>query len=393
MQLGFIGLGAMGGGMASNLLNKGYKLVGYDSYRPLVEKYEPQGLIPAKSCQEAAEKADFLILMVINAQQVDSILFNEKVAEIMKPNSTILISSTVPPDYIRDMETRLTSVRSDIKLIDCPVSGGALRAAKGTLSIFSSGSDDALKGASEVLNAMSDPLYTIPGGIGMGSIAKMCHQHHASVNIVTASEAMSVAAAAGLDTKLVYDSVCQSLGYTWMFSNRVPRMFENNYKNLVLSANSIITKDAKIVTSYAQLVDVPVILQGMSLQLYLKALNEGLAKEDDAGLVKLYLSEEKVESIKVLANSGSKTGKSDITIQSIIDLLVGINVASAYECFAYAAKVGLDSELLVNIISEGAGNTSVFKSTKQDFDKFPKLNQFPGGKDIRQKLVSKIMVR
>jgi 3-hydroxyisobutyrate dehydrogenase len=388
MQIGFIGLGAMGGGMASNLLEKNFSLIGYDVYQPSVARLLPKGLIPSNSPQEVAEKADFLIIMVVNASQVDTLLFNEQVVQSLRPSKTILLCSTVPPDYIRDLEARINKLRPDIKLIDSPVSGGTIRAANGTLSIFSSGEDVVLREASTILNAMADPLYHIPGGIGMGSIAKMCHQHHAAVNIITTSGAMALATAAGLNTKKVFEAVCDSSGYSWMFANRVPHMFEDNYKDVVHSATSVITKDAKIVTNYAKTVNAPVLLAGMAEQLYTKAINDGMTQEDDAGLVRLFLSKNTEGTVKLLADSETVVGKAEVTIESIVDLLTGVHVASAYECLSYASKVGLEYELLADIIKKGAGNTAVFKSTKENLEQVFQLRRLPQAEQIREKLVS-----
>jgi len=100
--------------------------------------------------------------------------------------------STVAPAYFSDRE----SGREEIRLIDSPISGGATRAANGSLSIFSSGEDSHLAGAHPVLESLSAKLYTIPGGLGMGSAAKLIPQ----IFIAMASEAMGLAAAAELDT-------------------------------------------------------------------------------------------------------------------------------------------------------------------------------------------------
>ncbi|WP_447387106.1 NAD(P)-binding domain-containing protein, partial [Streptococcus pseudopneumoniae] len=83
------------------------------------------------------------------------------------------------------------------------MSGGASGAAAGTLSIFSSGPVEGLSKAHPVLDSLSSRLYRIPGGIGFGSKAKMCHQVLPEVEIALANEAMALAARAGLNTKEV----------------------------------------------------------------------------------------------------------------------------------------------------------------------------------------------
>jgi len=284
-QIGFCGLGAMGGGMARNLAKEGFSVTGYDLYKPLISKLVEVGGKEASSPAEAAKDADFLILMVVNSAQADSVLFEPVTGAVqgLRPNTTIILCSTTAPKYLKDLRAHLDGPagRPDLKLLDCPVSGGSIRAANGTLSIFSAGPDTDLDNASAVLNAMANPLYRIPGGISMGSVAKMCHQHQAAVNIITASEAMGLAAAAGLNTKAAYDAIIASKGRSWMFENRGPHMLASDWLT-VHSAVSIIVKDCKIVTEHATSVDFPLALANTAQQLYIASIHAGQAKMDDA---------------------------------------------------------------------------------------------------------------
>lgn len=134
--------------------------------------------------------------------------------------------------------------REDIFFIDCPVSGGAKRAAEGTLSIMAGGSDAAIEKGRDFLAQMSDTkkLYIVQGGIGAGSNMKMVHQVLAGIHILAASEAMGLAARLGLDAQKVRDMIVKSEGWSWMYENRVPRMLVEDYVPGV-SALTIIIKD------------------------------------------------------------------------------------------------------------------------------------------------------
>lgn len=135
--------------------------------------------------------------------------------------------------------------RSDIYFVDAPVSGGAKRAADGTLSIMAGGSDSALQIARPLLQTLSDSnkLYLVPGGVGAGSNMKMMHQVLAAIHVVGASEAMGLAAHLGLDARETAGKVLESGAWTWMFENRFPRMVEEDW-NPGASALTIILKDA-----------------------------------------------------------------------------------------------------------------------------------------------------
>lgn len=165
---------------------------------------------------------------------------------IALPNgATLLLCSTVPSSYAQSVARQLESVgRSDIYLIDSPVSGGAKRAADGTLSIMAGGSDTALSKGHFLLQEMSDTnkLYLVPGGIGAGSNMKMVHQVLAGIHILGATEAMGLAARLGLDARETGEAIRKSEAWTWMHENRLTRMLEEDW-NPGASALTIILKD------------------------------------------------------------------------------------------------------------------------------------------------------
>jgi len=377
--------------MARNLAKKGFPITGYDLYQPLVEKLVEAGGKAASSPAIAAQNADFLILMVVNSQQADSVLFDPEIGALpsLRRDATIIICSTTAPQYQKDLRAHLNDAgRPDLRLLDCPVSGGSIRAANGTLSIFSSGPDEDLDNAKVVLEAMSDPLYRIPGGISMGSIAKMCHQHQAALTIILASEAMGLAAAAGLNTKEVFEAVISSKGRTWMFENRVPHMLANDWLT-VHSAVSIILKDCRIVTAHADSVGFPLPLENIAQQLYISGTYAGYTREDDAGLVRLYLPSDKQDAVGKLAMQPSATiGKGGINIDTIVDLMAGVCLASARECMEFAKHVGMDLELLSDIIIRGAGASSMFETAVPSMLKHESfsLKVVDGVGDVRDRL-------
>lgn len=231
-RVGFCGLGAMGAGMAKHLLKNGFEVRGFDVYAPLVDKLVDAGAKPASSPAQAAADAEVLLIMVTSHAQVTTVLFQTEIGAVfsLPTNAVIILSSTVPPHFCGEVQAKLDNEykRPDIYLLDCPVSGGTRRAASGELSIFSSGPEEGLKIAHPVLDALSSILYKIPGGIGYGSKAKMCHQVLPEVEIALAAEAMALAARAGLNTQEVFDAVQASGGSSWINGDRIPHMLEGD---------------------------------------------------------------------------------------------------------------------------------------------------------------------
>lgn len=137
-NIGFIGLGAMGHGMAASLLRAGYCVKGFDVYEPAIDRFllNEGKAERAASAAEAFKGAKIVFLMVQNASQVDTLLFgNDKAVESLSEGAVIILSSTVSPSFVKSLENRLAGLKKDISLIDAPVSGGVIRAANGTLTV------------------------------------------------------------------------------------------------------------------------------------------------------------------------------------------------------------------------------------------------------------------
>lgn len=157
-------------------------------------------------------------------------------------SATILICSTVSPEFHETLQSRVTeSGRPDVKVIDCPVSGGTARAADGTLTIFASGEAGAIQRARGLLGDMSEKLYVIPGGAGAASKVKMVNQLLVGTHIAAAAEAMALATKAGLNTREVYNIITSAAGNSWAFENRVPHMLDGDWT--LHSALDIFVKD------------------------------------------------------------------------------------------------------------------------------------------------------
>ncbi|KAK1996521.1 hypothetical protein LX36DRAFT_658492 [Colletotrichum falcatum] len=290
-RVGFIGLGAMGFGMASNLSKKpSYRVLGHDVYQPSADKFAAQGGSVGPSPRDVAGTSDILVCMAVNAEQIDDILFNHETGALqtLPENATVLICSTVPPTYHESLSPRIEATgRNDVLVVDSPVSGGTKRAAQGTLSIFASGAPEALQRADRVLRDMSEKLYIIPGGPGAGSKIKMVNQLLVGTHIAAASEAMGLAAKAGLNTREVYDIITNAAGNSWAFENRVPHMLDGDWTPL--SALNIFVKDMGIVVSTARTLQFPAPLASVAEQLYISGAAQGYGAEDDSGLVRIFL--------------------------------------------------------------------------------------------------------
>jgi len=392
-KLAFAGLGAMGYGMASNLMKSGFHVIGYDVYQPTLERLVAEGVGSAISPKGAAKDVEFFVCMVANSVQATPLLFDPELGAVtaVPQDATILMCSTVAPAYIDEISRRLKNVgRPDIRLIDSPVSGGAGRAADGTLSIFSSGTDADLANAHAILECMSGKLYKVPGGLGGGSKAKLIHQIFAGVNIAMASEAMGLAAAAGLNTQKAFEELKQSEGNSWMFSNRVPHMLDPTLPPY--SAITIIAKDVGIITSTSRAFKFPLPLVSTSEQLYMTGISAGWGKEDDCVLARLYLPGQP-DLVTQQARSFESPQISAVTISDIKNLMIGVHLAAMSEAMSFCEHLGIDSNLMFDIVSNAAGASAIFLKAFEPMRHGNwSLRAAPEVNEIRDGLVSLIHV-
>ena len=283
--IGFIGLGAMGGGMVDNLLAAGFDVIGFDLREEALARLKERGGRRASSPAEAASEAGLLILMVVNDAQVETALFDDDGAlSTLREGATVVMCSTVPAAFARRLGNRLAE--RGFELLDAPVSGGAVGAETGQLTVMASGSARAFDAAEAVLDACSKRVFRLGNEVGIGSSVKAVNQLMAGVNLVTACEGMAFGVAQGADPNLLFEIIKDAAGGSWMFGDRVPHMLADDYTPK--SAVNIWAKDLGLVLDSARSMDMPVPMTAAAHQVVMMAVANGFGKIDDAAFVKVY---------------------------------------------------------------------------------------------------------
>ncbi len=283
--IGFIGLGAMGMGIASRLLSRGHPVTAHDVRPEARDAWLGLGGRWAETPAEAARGARALILMVVNSEQVEEVLFGANGAlEALDAGAPVIVHSTVSASFSRALGARLAAAGHP--LLDAPVSGGVVAARNGTLSVMASGSGAAFDASDAILASTASKVFRLGSEPGMGSAVKTVNQLLAGAHIALAAEALAFGAKSGIDTQVLYDVISNSAGNSWMFTNRVPHMLAGDYRPL--SAVSIFVKDLGIVLETASEMGFPAPLAALAHQLFITAAASGHAHEDDAAVVKVY---------------------------------------------------------------------------------------------------------
>jgi putative dehydrogenase len=284
-QIGLIGLGAMGLGMAKSLRRAGYNLHVCDVRRDVAEAFAREGGTACNSPSEIAETCEFVISVVVNAAQTEAVLFGESgAAESMKAGSVFVMCSTVDPAYSIALEKRLAE--KGILYLDAPISGGSAKAAKGEITMMTAGHPDAYIKVGGALEAMSAKVYRLGPAAGNGSKVKIINQLLAGVHLAAAAEAMALGLRQGLDPATLYDVITHSAGNSWMFENRMPHVLAADYTPL--SAVDIIVKDLGLVLDTGRAGNFPLPLASTAHQMFLQAASSGLGREDDSAVIKIF---------------------------------------------------------------------------------------------------------
>jgi L-threonate 2-dehydrogenase len=282
--LAFIGLGAMGRPMARNLIIKGNTVRGFDLNPASLSELASHGGIPCQTAAIAADGADALLLMVVNAAQAEQVLFADGAAKVLGAGKLVILMATCPPDKVQAIGEKLAAMGID--LLDAPVSGGVVGAEKATLTIMAGGPKTTFDRAKPILDTLGDKVRHVGLKLGDGAAMKTVNQLLCGVHIAAAAECIALAEKLGLDGKTVIDILSQSAAGSWMLTNRGPRMLEDNPP--VTSAVDIFVKDLGIVLDAGEAAKVGLPLSALARQMFLQASGKGLGREDDSQIVQVY---------------------------------------------------------------------------------------------------------
>ena len=227
MKIAFIGLGSMGAPMAANLLASDFELTVHNRTRAKEEPLAEAGARRAADPRAAAE-ADVVITMVKADADVEEVLFGpDGVVAGARPGTLVVDMSTIAPTSARSFAERLS--KSDIHMLDAPVSGGTEGAEKGTLSIFVGGDEGQLDRARPVLDALGSTV-THFGPSGSGQLAKAVNQIIVGGTFLAVAEGLAFALEAGLaDGDKLISALSAGAASSWGLENRGRRIVKGEY--------------------------------------------------------------------------------------------------------------------------------------------------------------------
>ncbi|MDQ0860643.1 2-hydroxy-3-oxopropionate reductase [Bacillus sp. V2I10] len=291
-NIGFIGLGIMGKPMALNLLSKGYSVTVNDINKDAVQALVQSGATSAESPKKMSESCEIIITMLPASQHVQQVVLGENGVLSGANSGTVIIDmSSISPVISKELAE--AAAEKGVEMLDAPVSGGEPKAIDGTLAIMAGGKEEIFEKVKDVLYAMGSEV-TLVGGNGSGTTAKLANQVIVNLNIAAMSEALVLAAKAGIDVERMYQAIRGGLAGSAVLDAKVPLILKRNFA--AGGRIDINLKDMTNVMETAHQIGVPMPLSSQLLEIFHTLKVDGKAAEDHGGIVQYF---EKLANVEV----------------------------------------------------------------------------------------------
>ena len=281
--VGIVGVGNMGGGMALNLLDRGWEVHICDLDGVKTEALKEKGAIVHIEPAQLAINSIVTIVCVVDVVQSHEVLFGARgVVSTLPPGRTVMVCPTLAP---QDVEGFAQSLQPRaIQVIDAPMSGGPQRARDGSMSLMVACKQNVFEANQALLNALSSKVFHVSQKVGDGARTKLVNNLLAGINLVGAAEVMVMAQKMGLNLDMTLDVMAQSSGQSWIGIDRMRRALTGDYAPR--AHMTLLEKDTRLAVAAAHAAGFEGPLGAMASQVFAAASAGGLAGEDDAALFK-----------------------------------------------------------------------------------------------------------
>ncbi len=266
MRAGVIGLGDMGSGLAKNLIANGFETSGIDLIEARMTAFDAMGGHPAQSAREVGAAADAVFVMVMNGDQVKSVIFDDDgLLAGMAKGGVILLTATIKPREAREIGERLEG--TGIALIDSPVSGGFPGAQSGTLTMMAAAPAEVLDAARPVMEAVSANIHRVGTKAGNGQTVKACLQSLIGAQFSATFEAAALAAKAGVPGQVILDVFSTSSAGCGIVNNALQKIIDRQFEGTGSHINTM-HKDLTISMKLGEELGVPLHTAAAAMQIF-----------------------------------------------------------------------------------------------------------------------------
>ena len=282
-NLGYIGLGAMGGRMANRLLDKGHTVVGYNRTRSRAQWLIDRGMKWADSPKAVAEAADAIFVMVTDSKSLEAVSAGaEGFVAGLRPGKVVIDMSTVSPEVSRTIVTKVRERGAD--MVDAPVSGSVATLEAGKLSVMVGGARATFDRVRPILEDVG-PKVTHVGDNGLALSLKIAHNLSLAVQMLAFSEGILLAEKSGIAREVAVDVLTHSVIGSPMVQYRGPfvlKLPDESWFDV-----NMMQKDMTLALEMGRRLDVPLPTTAVTNEFLTAARGMGLAKYDFAVMFKV----------------------------------------------------------------------------------------------------------
>jgi 3-hydroxyisobutyrate dehydrogenase-like beta-hydroxyacid dehydrogenase len=276
--VGIIGLGIMGGAIARNLVERGWRVIGFDTDAAKRAELATANVIIANNADQVTRDAPILMTSLPTPAAVENVA--QTIARSgQSPRIVVELSTLTLADKLR-FEAILK--QAGHIALDCPLSGTGAQAKMRDLVVYASGDSAAIARCAGLFADFAKQSADL-GAFGNGSRMKFVANHLVAIHNVATAEAMILAERAGLDPKLVVDMVGPGAGGSRMFQMRAPMMVEGVYEPATMKVSTW-KKDMAIIAEFAEDVGCATPLFTLTQPVYTEAMAMGLGDQDTAAV-------------------------------------------------------------------------------------------------------------
>jgi 3-hydroxyisobutyrate dehydrogenase-like beta-hydroxyacid dehydrogenase len=256
MQIGFIGLGAMGAGIVPRLMAAGHAVTGFNRSKDKAQPLIGQGMRFATTPAQAAAGADVVFSIVTDAPAVRAVAFGEDgIIAGLKPPGIYIDMSTIAPDASRAISAEFA--KKGLAMLDAPISGSPVTLNQGNASIMAAGDKAAFERVEPVLRAIG-PKVTHIGASGLAVQMKIAVNLLLMVEVIAFGEAIALAEKGGVARDIAVDAVLKSVAASPVLGYRGPFILEGKMPAVPLADVTLQQKDMLLALELGRTLGSPV---------------------------------------------------------------------------------------------------------------------------------------
>jgi 3-hydroxyisobutyrate dehydrogenase len=281
-RIGFLGLGIMGSRMAARVAQAGFPLTVWTHTPGKAAAWASEHEATAvASPAEVARASDIVVSMVVDGEQVASVLLGEDgVVEAAREGLLCVDMSTIAPADSRRIAATLAE--QGVRMLDAPVTGSSPRAEAGTLTIMAGGAVEDFARAKPIFEAMGEVIVHV-GELGQGEMLKLINNSLGAANAAALAEALLLARATGVDLNAFVQVTSAGSGASAQLTLKSTPMREHDYTTLFKTTHML--KDVRLCLEEAQVAGVPFPAAAHARDLLTATIGRGHGEQDYAAII------------------------------------------------------------------------------------------------------------